>query len=481
MLNRALGQPFVFSLMVIDFILTYIFLIAFRALAFSNGVVLKVPDAAEEFHNIHLTKKFLLFLTLYFVVREVSTYISMAFISLRICLASMKDGWNIVEMVKLFCVLLSLYMIHIESSNISVLLTITGGLLWLSLLRVLKALNTHMATHILSTTFIIKDVFWFLIIISIVVAMLADMIFIDKANTPGECYIENISPDWRNGWSTNGICDPRNMYSRYITNVAVLQGDFTLTDYTYSAIGRMILITFWVFVTVIMLNVMIALVNASYIKCAAAEEKLFGSARLRFAAERICLQNALCPTERKSLLDIKWAGRVLFQFVVLGQLIVTISFVLFMVVYNVVFKVDLKSYALIEIDSHWHMYTFASIILGFILFASMLTLLYGALTKYLPPCRRTSVWKQNSERKGSMQFFWINSYDWIVSYIGYNPDQNESKDDEEDIWLVHVRYLENSIDKALKDSEQRVIQKVEATEERLLKENKEIRGKLSKV
>merc|ERR1712241_613682 len=121
---------------------------------------------------------------------------------------------------------------------------------------------------------------------------------------------------------------------------------------------------------------MIALVNESYIDCVAKKEKIFGSARLNFAAERICLQNALRQMKMRAVLDVKWIARAVFRFFVLGQLSVTISIVLFTLVYMAIFEEDLKSYALHEADTCKVGFIFGSIICGCILFASMLILLY---------------------------------------------------------------------------------------------------------
>ena len=168
------------------------------------------------------------------------------------------------------------------------LLAVTTGFLWLRVLNFLKAINMQLATFVLAILQITKDIFWFCIILLTLVVSFSQMFFTLMA--PPTCATGDLS---------GRQCEP----SEYLLGVyTILLGDFGLfTRADFGSVFSVLLVVVYSFlVTVVLLNVLIAIASDSYEKCLLKSQKLFGRARVMLIAELASFQSLLRRTDQDS-------------------------------------------------------------------------------------------------------------------------------------------------------------------------------------
>lgn len=161
------------------------------------------------------------------------------------------------------------------------LLAVTTGFLWLRVLNFLKAINMQLATFVLAILQITKDIFWFCIILVTLVISFSQMFFTLMA--PPTC-------------ATGELAGRQCQQSEYLLSVySILLGDFGIfTRDDFKTGFSVFLVVFYSFlVTVVLLNVLIAIASDSYEKCLLKSQKLFGRARVMLIAELASFQSLL--------------------------------------------------------------------------------------------------------------------------------------------------------------------------------------------
>ena len=161
------------------------------------------------------------------------------------------------------------------------LLAVTTGFLWLRVLNFLKAINMQLATFVLAILQIAKDIFWFCIILLTLVISFSQMFFTLMA--PPTC-------------ATGELSGRQCQQSEYLLRVyTILLGDFGLftRDDFASGFSVLLVVIYSFLVTVVLLNVLIAIASDSYEKCLLKSQKLFGRARVMLIAELASFQSLL--------------------------------------------------------------------------------------------------------------------------------------------------------------------------------------------
>jgi hypothetical protein len=166
------------------------------------------------------------------------------------------------------------------------LLAVTTGFLWLRVLSFLKAVNIQLATFILAIITITKDILFFCVILLTLVISFSQMFFTLLA--PSSC-------------ASGGAPDERQCkQSEYLLqSYIMLLGDFGNSDReTFTTGFSVFLVVLYSFlVTVILMNVLIAIASDSYEKCLLKSQKLFGRARVMLVAELASFQTLLSKRE----------------------------------------------------------------------------------------------------------------------------------------------------------------------------------------
>lgn len=199
--------------------------------------------------------------------------------------------WNLIDFLATFLALVSTVAMrwHFALDNrglddfgmLRKLLAITTGFLWLRVLSLLKAINMQLATFVLAIIQITKDILWFCVILVTLVVSFAQMFFTILA--PSSC-------------ATDTTDDMQCKESDYLLRVyTILLGDFGHFDLDnfQSGFPVFLLVLFSFLVTVVLLNVLIAIASDSYEKCLIRSQHLFGRARIMLVAELVSFQNLL--------------------------------------------------------------------------------------------------------------------------------------------------------------------------------------------
>jgi hypothetical protein len=225
----------------------------------------------------------------YFLMREIGKLFSVlqmrryvwSFWNVMDFLATLLSLASTVSMRYHFAYLHATLALPIDSA-LRILLAITTGFLWLRVLSLLKAINMQLATFVLAILQITKDIVWFCVILLTLVVSFSQMFFTLLA--PPSCSSSNES--------NNNQCQQ----SDYLLGVyTILLGDFgqfPLERFTSGfSIGLLVLYSF--LITVVLLNVLIAIASDSYEKCLLRSQQLFGRARIMLVAELVSFQNLL--------------------------------------------------------------------------------------------------------------------------------------------------------------------------------------------
>lgn len=161
------------------------------------------------------------------------------------------------------------------------LLAVTTGFLWLRVLNFLKAINMQLATFVLAILQITKDIFWFCIILLALIISFSQMFFTLMA--PPTC-------------ATGEVTGRQCQQSEYLLSVyTILLGDFGIFEREdfVSGVSVFLVVLYSFLVTVVLLNVLIAIASDSYEKCLLKSQKLFGRARVMLIAELASFQSLL--------------------------------------------------------------------------------------------------------------------------------------------------------------------------------------------
>lgn len=233
----------------------------------------------------------------YFIMREIGKIFSLLSIAKR-ARRYFLSFWNLIDFLATLLALVSTVAMrwHFALDNRGLddfgmlrnVLAITTGFLWLRVLSLLKAINMQLATFVLAIIQITKDILWFCAILVTLLVSFAQMFFTILA--PSSCATEATD---------NMQCQESDYLLRVYT---ILLGDFGNADLDkfQSRFSVFLLVLFSFLVTVVLLNVLIAIAADSYEKCLIRSQHLFGRARIMLVAELVSFQNLLKRTDQNN-------------------------------------------------------------------------------------------------------------------------------------------------------------------------------------
>jgi len=283
-MDRMIARPFVATVVFCDAIFLFLMIAGFRAAV--NGIIMG-DDLDTVLAWIYVANTGIF----YFIISEIGKFVSLFLLS-KHSRNYILSFWNLVDFLAIFLAAISSITMRwqftigdetgIEDNDVlRGLLAVTTGFLYFRVLNFLKAINMQLATFVLAILQITKDIFWFCIILLTMVIAFSQMFFTLLA--PPSC-------------AANEISGRQCQQSEYFLGVySILLGDFGIFSRDdFSTSSSIILVVLYTFlVTVVLLNVLIAIASDSYEKCLLKSQKLFGRARVMLIAELASFQSLL--------------------------------------------------------------------------------------------------------------------------------------------------------------------------------------------
>ncbi len=295
-LNRMISRPFAATVILCDMLFLGILIVGFR---YAVNKVISGAPLEQVLQCIYIANTGIF----YFIIREIGKTVSLFQISLR-ARSYFLSFWNLIDaLAVMFALASSICMrsyftilengIEEDTTLLRGLLAITTGFLWLRVLSLLKAINIQMATFVLAILQITKDIFWFCVILATLVVSFSQMFFTLLA--PTSCATED---------GTEMVCKPTEYLLRSYT---ILLGDFGTfeREQFVNGFSVFLIVCYSFLVTVVLLNVLIAIASDSYDKCLLRSQHLFGRARVMLIAELVAFQNLLRTTDYSDSSTIK--------------------------------------------------------------------------------------------------------------------------------------------------------------------------------
>jgi hypothetical protein len=289
-LDRMIARPFAVTVVFCDVIFLSLLIVGFRSAV--NQLILGASlTVVLQWIYVANTGIF------YFVIREIGKTVSLCVISKR-ARVYFVSFWNLIDMLATVLALTATISMRYhftfeergleDASILRGLLAVTTGFLWLRVLSLLKAINRQLATFVLAILQITRDIFWFCVILLTMVISFAQIFYTLLA--PSTCASGNAS--------TMQCSQTEFLLRAY----SVLLGDFgNFKRDDFKTGFSVFLIVFYSFmVTVVLLNVLIAVASDSYEKCLLRSVKLFGRARVMLIAELASFQNLLRKTDQRT-------------------------------------------------------------------------------------------------------------------------------------------------------------------------------------
>jgi hypothetical protein len=287
-LDRMISRPFAVTVVLCDAVFLTLLIVGFRS-AVNRLIVGGSLDVVLQWIYVANTGIF------YFIIREIGKTVTLTLFSKRERTYFL-SFWNVIDVLATVLALVSTVSMRNQFTNQGLgledtstlrgLLAITTGFLWLRVLSLLKAINMQLATFVLAILQITKDIIWFCVILLTLVVSFAQMFFTLLA--PSSC-------------ATAEASDMQCKQTEYLLRAyTILLGDFGNFDREQFTSGfSVFLVVFYSFlVTVVLLNVLIAVASDSYEKCLLRSQNLFGRARVMLIAELVSFQNLLKKTDQ---------------------------------------------------------------------------------------------------------------------------------------------------------------------------------------
>eukprot|EP00980_Cylindrotheca_fusiformis_P018831 scaffold6276_cov138-Cylindrotheca_fusiformis.AAC.18 len=311
-LDRMISKPFAGIVVLCDVIFLMLMIVGFRS---AVNTLISGNSLAVVLRWIYVANIGIF----YFIIREIGKFFSLLSIAKRSRIYFL-SFWNLIDFMATALALASSVSMRWnfpvddrgldELSMLRGLLAITTGFLWLRVLSLLKAINMQLATFVLAIIQITKDILWFCVILLILVVSFSQMFFTLMA--PAACASEN---------SDSMQCNQGDYLLRVYTVLLGDFGNFELERFQ-SGFSVFLLVMYSFLVTVVLLNVLIAIASDSYEKCLLRSQHLFGRARIMLVAELVSFQNLLKSTnqyeEEESIISLRvystwWTRSLLFR------------------------------------------------------------------------------------------------------------------------------------------------------------------------
>jgi len=266
--------------------------------------------------------------------------------------AFFRDWWNYVESIGMALVLWTTTLLSeelVESTYLPIIFALTIGLLWIKMIGFLKNINMQLSTFILAVVEILKDMRWFLLVMTVVILMFGEMIEI-LMKTSGTCKV-GLDQGERLLSGAEDFCSSL-AWDSYVRIYGIIVGDVSLEDFQETTAITVLFIIFTLFCVVVLLNILIAIVNDSYAKSLARSYGLFGKARVEHVSRQLARERFVST---KIYLDIEDSTKRNFSNIVKRCLFRVLRWCIFAFLLAVVIAVNVLSvdtWRLLWLDRH---------------------------------------------------------------------------------------------------------------------------------
>ena len=276
-MNIVLGNKFCKFMMIWDFILQILHLICFAYVAYY------IQDIPGTYQDIEYSDDeelipvlwTLLVVNCYYTIYEIRQ--GYAMYHLKLFVSWVNNIWNIAD----FGCLATSYLLFIyacfESMRVSNEFRIIGSvgvmLLWFRMLGFIKGTNAKLATFVLALFQIFEDLGAFMVVLIMLLATFLHGIFI-------YAHRKGIGSD------IESFASIKNLALRLI---GMTLGEYDVDDYSDSLLMLTYFLSYMLLMTIIMLNVLIAIVSDSYDSVMIRSRKLFLRAKFQIVADMMLM------------------------------------------------------------------------------------------------------------------------------------------------------------------------------------------------
>lgn len=290
-LDKRIFSPFAMTIAVIDGIIHFLLILSFRLGPAPAMFHLNPLD--EIFRPFqYLFANMLLFACVFhFIVKEIQLSFAKYSLSPRLFWSDFFTFWNLIDVIPLFFVAFCAVAVDLHlrwraldescvDSTIPFYLRVavatTTPFLWLRVLGHLKMWNKQLATFILCSVEIMKDIKWFMLVLLIAMSSFAQM-FVSLTFEPMEANSSD-APQMGGKYQYFSL-------EGYLKAYTLMLGEFDSLSLRKHPSITLLFILYTFGVTVVLLNILIAIVSESYATSTTTSKTMLGKARILFVSE----------------------------------------------------------------------------------------------------------------------------------------------------------------------------------------------------
>lgn len=291
MLDKKIFSPFAITVAFFDGILHIVVIIAFRTGPAEAMFHLSSIDNSFRPQQYLVSSMILAIGLAHFSLNETQLQLAKYALSKRLFWSDMFSFWNLLKIVPIFMTALCSIAVDIvlrwraldasKESDIPyylrVAVALTTSFLWLRILAHIKMWFKELAAFILCSVEIMKDIKWFLLVLLIAMASFAQM-FVSLTYEPHAVGTEQPDLTFKH-FSLEG----------YLKAYTIMLGDFDVISLQKHPSIALLFILYTFAVTIVLLNVLIAIVSESYSNSMMSSNAMLGKARVMFVAEFMSL------------------------------------------------------------------------------------------------------------------------------------------------------------------------------------------------
>ena len=290
-LDKRIFSPFAMTIAVIDGIIHFLLILSFRLGPAPAMFHLNPLDGSFRPFQYLFANMLLFACVAHFIIKEIQLSFAKYNLSPRLFWSDFFTFWNLIDVVPLFFVAFCAIAVDLHlrwraldescvDSTIPFYLRVavatTTPFLWLRVLGHLKMWNKQLATFILCSVEIMKDIKWFMLVLMIAMSSFAQM-FVSLTFEP----MDVNSPEApRLGGQYQYFS-----LEGYLKAYTLMLGDFDSLSLRKHPSITLLFILYTFGVTVVLLNILIAIVSESYATSTTTSKTMLGKARILFVSE----------------------------------------------------------------------------------------------------------------------------------------------------------------------------------------------------
>ena len=293
-LDRKIFSPFALTAALFDGVFHLLFIATFRLGPAEAMFHFAAGDACFPVQQYLLSSIVLIASIGYFTRQKIHLIKTKKFTREETIKAKILNPWSF--LTEILPILLASYCIividwhlrwrsklHIDDSSISFSLrsavALTTPLLWVRVLGHLKMFNKPLATFVLCSVEIMRDIKWFMLVLIIIIASFAQMLV--------SLTFDGYDQDATAGSLTTGFFS----FESYLKAYTLMLGDVDM-EFLQAHSGIVILFVLYTFgVTVVLLNILIAIVSESYANAVYSSSLMLGKARILFVSDIMAMKS----------------------------------------------------------------------------------------------------------------------------------------------------------------------------------------------